>query len=86
MLYICYGLLSEFIPFIRFLIFLFSYTLVPREYNGNMYRNTANTTDSNGAPADVRGTLPAIDQGTRGAITTALFSRYIANLFLFSSV
>ena len=35
-----------------------------------------------GAPAEVRGTAPAIDQGISGAITTTEFSRSIAKSFL----
>ena len=53
---------------------------------GSRYKNSANTIEALGAPTDERETPEAIDQGIRGATTTALFSRYIANLFLFSSV
>ena len=51
------------------------------DHRGKIYRNTAVSTDAVGAPDDVRGTAAAIDQGTSGEITTAVFSRLIAAVF-----
>ena len=50
---------------------------------GNRYKKQAANRLAIDAPAEASGTAPAIDQGMRGAITTAEFSRSIAN-FSFS--
>ena len=49
---------------------------------GNMYRYDATATLAIGAPTAASGTAPAIDHGTSGASTTAVFSRSIANRLL----
>ena len=48
-----------------------------------MYKKHANAMPVIGAPTVESGVAPAIDHGISGATTTALFSRLMANCYLF---
>ncbi len=55
-------------------------------HKGRRYKKNANISDPVGAPIEARGTPPAIDHGTSGAMTAAEFSSIMASFSLSFSV